>query len=148
MTKHVHLAPGETVVRLEPAEFAQLKVQRPRLWWPNGYGDPALHTLKVSFATGGKTSAAKQNEFGMREVSYELSLFDASGHLRRVEVLPSRTHDEALPLIDGTHKGIRQIDDWTPNQLPPGQTLPDWMRHSLGADSGAGGRGIAVDPPG
>ena len=54
VTKHVHLAPGETVVRLEPAEFAQLKVQNPRLWWPNGYGDPALHTLKVSFATGGE----------------------------------------------------------------------------------------------
>jgi hypothetical protein len=26
-------------------------------------------------------------------VSYETSLFDATGHLRRVEVLPSRTHD-------------------------------------------------------
>jgi Exo-beta-D-glucosaminidase Ig-fold domain/Concanavalin A-like lectin/glucanases superfamily/Glycosyl hydrolases family 2/Glycosyl hydrolases family 2, sugar binding domain/Glycosyl hydrolases family 2, TIM barrel domain len=130
VTKHVHLAPGETVVRLEPAEFAQLKVQQPRLWWPNGYGDPALHTLKLSLATGGKASAAKEIEFGMREVSYELSLFDALGNLRRVEVLPSRTHDEALPLIDGTHQGIRQINDWTPNQVLPGQTLPDWMLHA------------------
>jgi hypothetical protein len=130
VTKHVHLAPGETVVRLEPAEFAQLKVQQPRLWWPNGYGDPVLHTLKLSLATGGKTSAAKEIEFGIREVSYEISLFDALGNLRRVEVLPSRTHDEALPLIDGTHDGIRQIYDWTPNQVLPGQTLPDWMLHA------------------
>ncbi len=130
VTKHVHLAAGETVVRLEPAEFAQLKVQNPRLWWPNGYGEPALHELKVAFAAGGKASASKQIEFGMREVSYELSLFDASGHLRRVEVLPSRTYDQALPLIDGTHKGIREIDDWTPNQVLAGETLPDWMRHS------------------
>jgi hypothetical protein len=130
VTKRLHLAPGETVIRLEPAEFADLKVQNPRLWWPNGYGDPVLHTLKVSLATGGKVSAAKQIEFGMREVSYELSLFDAPGHLRRVEVLPSRTYDEALPLIDGTHQGIRQIFDWTPNQVLPGQTLPDWMLHA------------------
>jgi hypothetical protein len=130
VTKHVRLDPGETVVRLEPAEFGQLKVQNPRLWWPNGYGDPALHTLNVSFAAGAKMSETKQIEFGMREVSYELSLFDASGHLRRVEVLPSRTHDEASPLIDGTHQGIRQIYDWTPNQVLPGQTLPDWMLHS------------------
>ncbi len=130
VAKHVHLDPGETVVRLEPAEFAQLRVQNPRLWWPNGYGDPALHTLKVTFAIGKKTSAAKQIEIGMREVSYELSLFNATGHLRRVEVLPSRTCDQALPLIDGTHSGIRQIDDQTPNQLPPGQSLPDWMRFS------------------
>ena len=130
VTKNVRLAPGETVVRLEPAEFAQLKVQNPRLWWPNGYGDPALHTLNVSFATGAKTSATKKIEFGMREVSYELSLFDASGHLKRVEVLPSRTHDDAVPLVDGTHQGIRQIFDWTPNQVLPGQTLPDWMLHA------------------
>lgn len=130
VTKHVHLAAGETVVRLEPAEFAQLKVQHPRLWWPNGYGEPALHTLSVTFSIGGKTSATRQVQFGMREVSYELTLFDATGHLRRVEALPSRTYDEALPLIDGTHRGIRQIDDWTPNQVLPGQTLPDWMRHA------------------
>ena len=128
VTKHVHLAPGESVVRLEPAEFAELKVHHPRLWWPNGYGDPALHSLNVSFAKGAKTSATKQIEFGMREVSYELSLFDATGNLRRVEVLPSRTYDQTLPLIDGTHDGIRQIYDWTPNQVLPGQTLPDWMR--------------------
>ena len=130
VAKRIKLAPGETVVRLEPAEFAQLRVQNPRLWWPNGYGDPALHTLKVTFAIGQKVSAAKQIDFGMREVSYELSLFDAAGRLRRVEALPSRTCDQALPLIDGTHQGIRQIDNWTPNEVLPGQTLPDWMRFS------------------
>ena len=89
-----------------------------------------MHSLKVTFTLGQKVSAARQIEFGMREVSYELSLFDATGHLRRVEVLPSRTYDQALPLIDGTHRGIRKIYDWTPNQVPPGQTLPDWMLHT------------------
>ena len=127
VSKHVRLEPGETVVRLEPAEFAQLKVQHPKLWWPNGYGDPALHALTVSFSLGKAKSAERQIEFGMREVSYETSLFDRSGHLRRVEVLPSRTHDEALPLIDESHAGIRQIADRTPNQ---GQAIPDWERHS------------------
>jgi len=130
VTKRVHIAPGETVVRLEPAEFAQLKVQHPKLWWPNGYGDPTLQLLKVSFAVGQRASDERQIEFGMREMSYELTLFDTSGHLRRVEVLPSRTHDEALPLIDGSHEGIREIDDETPNRVLPGQTLPDWMRHA------------------
>ena len=61
VTKHVHLAPGETVVRLEPAEFAQLKVQNPRLWWPNGYGDPALHTLTSVSPPAAKTSASETN---------------------------------------------------------------------------------------
>ena len=130
VTRHVTLKPGETVVRLEPADYPQLKVQHPRLWWPNGYGEPTLHTLKVSFAVAGRLSAQQQIEFGMREVSYETSLFDQTGHLRRVEVLPSRTHDAELPLIDESHAGIRQIDDKTPNLLPPGQQLPEWMRHA------------------
>ena len=121
VTKRVRLMPGETVVRLEPAEFPQLKVQHPRLWWPNGYGDPALHTLKIAFKAGGRESSAAEIEFGMREVSYEISLLDAAGHLRRVEVLPSRTYDRALPLIDHTHRGIRQIDDQTPNLPGPGE---------------------------
>jgi Exo-beta-D-glucosaminidase Ig-fold domain/Glycosyl hydrolases family 2/Concanavalin A-like lectin/glucanases superfamily/Glycosyl hydrolases family 2, sugar binding domain/Glycosyl hydrolases family 2, TIM barrel domain len=124
ITKHVRLSPGENNVRLEPSEFSGLKVQHPRLWWPNGYGDPALHTLHVSLAVGQNISAQKQIEFGMREVSYELSLFDATGHLHRVEVLPARTRDEELPLIDDTAEGIRQIDDKTPNLPSLGETKP------------------------
>ena len=138
VTRRVTLAPGQTVVRLKPAEFPQLKVQHPRLWWPNGYGAPTLHTLHIRFITGGRLSAEKQIQFGMREVSYETSLMDSTGHLRRVEVLPSRTYDSEQPLIDGSHEGIRQIDDRTPNLTPPvmadGRPIPpqflEWMRHS------------------
>jgi hypothetical protein len=128
VSKHVQLAPGETVVRLKPKEFAQLEVQNPRLWWPNGYGEPALHTLKVSFTAGGKESARQQIDFGMRELSYETSLYDSAGHLRRVEVLPSRTHDSELPLINETHNGIRQIEDKTPTVLPGMDQFPESFR--------------------
>jgi hypothetical protein len=135
VTKHLQIGPGETVVRLKPDEFPQLKVQHPRLWWPNGYGESALHALTVRFTAEGKVSSQQQIDFGMREVSYELSLMDATGHLRRVEVLPSRTHDEAAPLINESNQGIRSIDDKTPNLLKPGQPSPEWMRqawvHSL-----------------
>ena len=130
ITRHLKLVAGANVVRLEPAEFTQLKVQHPRLWWPNGYGEPTLHTLHVNFAVAGQSSAQQQVDFGMREVSYETSLFDASGHLRRVEVLPARTYDNAIPLIDESHQGIRQIDDKTPNQMPAGQSLPEYFRHA------------------
>ncbi|MGB7264173.1 MAG: LamG-like jellyroll fold domain-containing protein [Terracidiphilus sp.] len=124
VTKRVHLTPGETDVRLEPVDFPQLRVQHPRLWWPNGYGEPTLHTLRTTLTVDQKVSSAREIEFGMREVSYELSLLDDAGHLRRVEVLPSRTYDEKLPLIDDTHEGIRAIGDETPNLLPPGKMQP------------------------
>jgi len=121
VTKHLRLVPGESDIRLKPAEFPQLKVQHPRLWWPNGYGDPTLHTLHTTFTIGDRVSSARQIEFGMREVSYELSLLDGTGHLHRVEVLPSRTADHALPLIDNSHAGIREIYDETPNLPAPGK---------------------------
>jgi hypothetical protein len=128
VTKKVSLAPGETVVRLEPAEFAALKVQNPKLWWPNGYGEPTLHKLTVSFTAGGKLSSEQKIDFGMREVSYETSLFDQTGHLKRVEVLPARTHDEGLPLIDHSHEGIRQVEDKTPTVFP-GLNMRDVPEH-------------------
>jgi hypothetical protein len=125
ITKHVRLAPGDNDVRLEPSEFPQLRVQHPRLWWPNGYGDPTLHTLSTTFTVGQQVSSARQIEFGMREVSYELSLLDATGHLHRVEVLPARTFDAQMPLINDNHPSIRQIDDQTPNLLAPDKKLPE-----------------------
>ena len=56
VTKDVTVAPGKSEVKLAPAEFAQLTLQNPRLWWPNGYGKQELYTAKVEFAEGGKRS--------------------------------------------------------------------------------------------
>lgn len=121
VTKRVRVEPGENDVRLEPSEFAQLRVQHPRLWWPNGYGDPVLHTLRTSFSVGHTVSSSTTIQLGMREVSYELSLLDAAGNLHRVEVFPDRTYDQQTPLIDHRAKAIREIEDLTPNQPAPGK---------------------------
>ncbi len=43
------------------------------------YGEPALRKMKISFTAGGKTLSEKQVRFGMREISYELSLLDSHG---------------------------------------------------------------------
>ena len=89
VAKDVTLAPGDNIVKLAPAEFAQLTVQNPRLWWPNGYGKPELYHLKLSVTTGRDVSDTKQLRFGIREITYELSLLDSAGHLRRVEYAPA-----------------------------------------------------------
>jgi hypothetical protein len=40
VTKPVSLAEGGNAVTLDPAEFPQLTVQHPHLWWLNGYANP------------------------------------------------------------------------------------------------------------
>ncbi|MGB6429135.1 MAG: glycoside hydrolase family 2 TIM barrel-domain containing protein, partial [Candidatus Acidiferrales bacterium] len=107
--KDIVLPPGESTVKLTPAEFSQLTVQHPRLWWPNGYGKPELYDLTLSFIEGDEVSATKHLRFGIREITYELSLLDNTGHLRRVEFSPTDARAENGEVVDITHAGIREI---------------------------------------
>jgi hypothetical protein len=109
VSKAVTLAPGKTVIKLTPAEFAQLNVQHPRLWWPNGYGKQDLYHLKLTFTEGDKESDARQVRFGMREITYELSLLDSTGHLRRLEYSPTVARQKNEKVVDVSHDGMREI---------------------------------------
>lgn len=122
--KEVNLLPGENTVVLLPAEFPQLTVQHPRLWWPNGYGKPELYHLNLSFTDNGSTSDSKQLTFGIREITYELSLLDSSGHLRRLDYSPAviRAKNESPNperVVDVSHEGMREI--------PPADPPPPWF---------------------
>lgn len=127
VTKPVELAPGETVVRLTSEEFKQLRLENPRLWWPNGYGDQNLYHLKVIVDVAGQESDSKEVQFGIREITYELSLLDSTGHLRRVEVDPTIGEVGLEGVVDVTHQGIREIPsaDPMPPDLPK-QRRPYW----------------------
>ena len=123
VNKQVALAIGENTVRLSPSEFAQLTVQHPRLWWPNGYGKPELYKLRLSFSEGNTESDTKELRFGIREITYELSLLDSTGHLRRLEYSPTTARLKNEQVIDVRHEGMRQIPAADP--FPP--TFPaEW----------------------
>ena len=107
LRKQVTVAPGESVVTLAAAEFAQLRVQQPRLWWPNGYGRPDLYHLSLQIAEGTQVSDHKKLTFGIREITYELGLFDRAGKIRRVEVDPTVAAERGEVVVDVTHAGMR-----------------------------------------
>src|SRR6202451_3279688 len=147
-TKNVDLKPGDSEVKLTPADFPQLTVTHPRLWWPNGYGKQELYHLKLSFAVGGPISDTKEVRFGIREITYELSLLDTAGHLRRVEYSPAEAYElgETKPDVNVTHDGMRNI----PAAEPPPPNLPEAWRenwHSWVASlTAAGESSRAVKP--
>jgi Tol biopolymer transport system component len=67
------LAPSETkALKLTPAEVPQLHVLNPKLWWPNGYGQPNLNKLHLTFDIAGSPSDAKDLNFGIRKITYEV----------------------------------------------------------------------------
>jgi|HubBroStandDraft_1064217.scaffolds.fasta_scaffold00203_17 hypothetical protein len=121
VTKQVTLPPGKSSVRLVSSEFSQLIVQHPRLWWPNGYGKPELYTLQLSFSAGNSESDRKTLRFGIREITYELSLMDGTGHLRRLEYSPTSARLKGEQVVDTGHQGIREIPavDPFPADYPP-----------------------------
>lgn len=123
--KTVTAAPGASTVTLSPKEFVQLHVLHPKLWWPNGYGDPALHDLTLTASTDGAVSDTKNLRFGIREVSYDLSLFDSKGRLRRVTVQPTNGWLRSEKLIDVRHEAIKQTPHgWVESLTPAGETSP------------------------
>ncbi|MDE1149873.1 MAG: beta galactosidase jelly roll domain-containing protein [Azospirillaceae bacterium] len=125
VTKTVTLAPGAGSVTLSPSEFPQLSVKKPALWWPNGLGEPTLHNLTLAAAAGGAKSDEKHTRFGIREVSYELSLMDSTQHLRRVEVDPTAAFQRGERVVDGSHTGIHKIaGGWVSSLLPGAEKSP------------------------
>ena len=67
--QNVTLAPGEErIVRFDPETYPQLKVENPRLWWPNGYGKPELYSASFSFEIDGAESDRTDFNVGIRQV--------------------------------------------------------------------------------
>jgi Glycosyl hydrolase 2 galactose-binding domain-like/Exo-beta-D-glucosaminidase Ig-fold domain/Glycosyl hydrolases family 2/Concanavalin A-like lectin/glucanases superfamily/Glycosyl hydrolases family 2, TIM barrel domain len=117
VSKEVSVAAGKSEVKLTSGEFSQLTVPHPRLWWPNGYGKQELYHLKLSFSESGKQSDAKEVRFGIREITYELSLLDSGGHLRRLEYSPTVAAQKNQHVVDVSHSGMREIPP--PDPIPP-----------------------------
>jgi len=121
VTKQATVAPGKNSVKLSPSEFSQLRVQHPRLWWPNGYGKPDLYALHLTFTQGNSESDSKYVRFGIREITYELSLLDSAGHLRRIEYSPTAARAKDEQVVDVRHQAMREIPaaDPFPTTFPP-----------------------------
>ena len=132
--KTVSLNPGISEVSLDPREFAQLHLKEPRLWWPNGYGPANLYTLELDVLGDGALSDSVTLKFGVRELTYELSLFDRQGRLRRVEVDPAAGTALGQRLIDVRHEAIKRTPQgWAESLTPAGETSP--AVHSVGSES-------------
>jgi beta-galactosidase/beta-glucuronidase len=123
--KSVTLAPGTSQIALTPGEFPQLRLRQPRLWWPNGYGRPELYEMTLSVTEDSRTSDTRSLRFGIRQLTYELSLFDHQGRLRRVEVDPTAGSARSERLVDVRHEAIRKTPNgWAESLTAAGESSP------------------------
>ena len=119
--KSVTLPPGVSQITLTP----ELHINKPRLWWPNGYGSPELYTMTLTVTENAALSDTRSVRFGIRQLTYELSLFDHQGRLRRVEVDPTAGTARSERLVDVRHEAIKQTaNGWAESLTEAGETSP------------------------
>lgn len=110
-SKTVSVGRGERkAVEFSADEFPQLNIRNPRLWWPNGYGPQNLYTLKLTVSSqDGILSDSQTVRFGIRELSYEMTVDSKDRKDRRVEFNPTFALRSGKPIFDNLHR--RQTTD-------------------------------------
>ena len=106
ISQDVKLAAGQTkLVSFSPNDYPELHLKDPRLWWPNGYGNPNLYQAFISVTVNNKVSDSKIVRFGIRELSYELTVDDADKKEHRVEFNPLATYSKIKkPVFDNVNR--------------------------------------------
>ena len=71
--KKIHLnALESTDINWDPADFPQLNIRDPHIWWPWQYGKPELNKIELSVVVGGEVSNTVRANFGIREITSRL----------------------------------------------------------------------------
>jgi len=72
-------ADEQKTIKLDPSNTPQLLMQHPRLWWPNGYGEPFLYDSQLTFIVNDHTSDETHFKTGIRQMTFEEEDYASSG---------------------------------------------------------------------
>ena len=115
LSREYALAAGESAELIfSPGEYRELNIKKPRLWWPNGYGNPELYELYMEIYQEGEFSDSKSLKFGIRELSYELMVATPDEGRERVLYTPSAAQKPGRPVFDY----VKRVNYDRYNQLP------------------------------
>ena len=60
----------EKEIAFSPADYKELTMQHPHLWWPKGYGEPYLYDAGFVFKIGEQVSDSVNFKAGIRQMTY------------------------------------------------------------------------------
>ena len=72
-SKDIRVEGGTTAkLFIDKEEIKQLVIDNPKLWWPNGYGEPNLYTCQLTCSVDGQVSDVKEMTFGIKKYEYKM----------------------------------------------------------------------------
>lgn len=71
-----------------PVKIEGIRIDNPELWMPNGYGEQNLYDLSLECKLGQTLSDSRKIRFGVREMSYELTVDSPAEKGIRIEYNP------------------------------------------------------------
>lgn len=70
--EELQIEAGDTrKIKFDKRYYPQLSINSPKLWWPNGYGDPNLYNCKIEVLAGNEISDTRDITFGIRKYTYD-----------------------------------------------------------------------------
>ncbi len=70
------LAGARQTIALDPTTHPQLRLEKPKLWWPNGHGEPHLYDVELELVTQGGVSDTESFQSGVRQITYSIETVD------------------------------------------------------------------------
>ena len=108
-----------------PVKIEGIRIDNPELWMPNGYGEQNLYDLSLECKLGQTLSDSRKVRFGVREMSYELTVDSAAEKGIRIEYNP--LEHSSLGTIFDNRMLRRMIRDNRTRGIDPENTLMMWQ---------------------
>ncbi len=81
ISQEFQLQPKEQkTIWFKPENFNQLIIKNPRLWWPNGLGNPDMYTLNLKVYENGTLVDKQKVDFGIRTIETYLNESGVRGY--------------------------------------------------------------------
>lgn len=103
---------GQTLLAtLSPEKWDALTIHNPRLWWPNGLGEPEMYTMHLSLKEGNRLCDTVSVKFGIRSIETYMNEHGVRGYKvnGRDVLIKSAGWVDDLFLRDNTRSNAAQI---------------------------------------
>lgn len=71
-SQEIELQPNTTTqLKFDKRYYPQLTIHDPKLWWPNGYGEPNLYNCTFEVTVDGQVSQTQDVKFGIKKYTYD-----------------------------------------------------------------------------